>query len=419
MTKTGFGFITTGVFIYFVATQTQIGWLYLFDASIWSLIVLSAVLPWFSLKSVAIEREVILSRHSRDLSALDGPVENETVEVKLKLTNRGRLARYLVTVVEDCPFEQPEKQRHTFFLPCLRPGSTTGFSYVATGSRRGHYASASATLQSSDPLGLIVRRRTFPLPLNLTVYPAYYPMQSLPTTDAVWSDWGSAIKSRTANEIYGSREYQPGEPLKYVHWRNTARMGRFMLKEFEQAGKGSLAVAFETRDDFGKGRETTLEYSVRIAASLSRLCFNSGRSLDILAGAAPLPGAGWHDAMDFLARLEKGGNETSLAELALSASARTLVLITPAKKARSFLSLDLSQLSQRFNRLVVVLLEGFIPDEKSEEFTARLPSGLSADSPVLRQAGNLEIVHCSPGDLMGAIKKLGNALALAEQIPTG
>src|SRR3989338_75669 len=95
-------------------------------------------------------------------------------------------------------------------------------------------------------------------------------------------------------------------------------MGRFMLKEFEQAGKRSVAVAFETKDDLGKGRETTLEYSVRIAASLSRLCFNSGRSLDILAGATPLPGAGWHDAMDFLARLVKRENGNPLAELALS-----------------------------------------------------------------------------------------------------
>lgn len=400
MTKAGFGFIAGGVFIYFIATQTQIGWLYLIDASIWSLLVLSAVLPWFSLKSVQVEREVILPAHGFP-SGLDGPMEDETVVIKLKVTNRGRLARYFVSIGEDCPFEQPEKRRHTFFIPYLRPG-TTSFSYVATGYHRGHYASANTTLQSGDPLGFRVRRQTFSLPLNLTVYPPYYPMQGLPMTDAIWTDWGSAIKSRAANEIYGSREYQPGEPLKYVHWRNTARMGRFMLKEFEQAGKGSLAVAFETKDNFGEGRETTLEYCVKIAASLSRLCTDSGRSLDILAGEAPLLDAGWHNAMDYLARLGKGEYEDSLTELTAAASAQTLVVIAPSLPGR-----DLAQLSQRFDRLVVVLLDGFIPVKKSDEFTAQLT------------AANIEIIHCSPGDLTGAIEKLGNALPHTKQLTAG
>ena len=398
MTKAGFGFIASGVFVYFIATQTQIGWLYLIDASIWSLLILSAVLPWFNLKSVRVEREVIFPAHGFT-SDLDGPGEDEPVEIKIKLTNRGRLVRYFITIEEDCPFEQPEKRRHTFFLPYLRPG-TTSFSYVATGYRRGHYASANTILQSGDPLGLMIRRRTFSLPLNITVYPAYYPVQGLPMTDANWTDWSSAIKSRAANEIYGSREYQPGEPLKYIHWRNTARMGRLMLKEFEQAGQGSLSVAFETKDDFGEGRETTLEYSIKIAASLGRLCTDSGQSLDILAGEEPLLGAGWHDAMDYLARLKNGGGEGTLAELTAIASAQTLVVIIPSRPDRNLL-----QLSQRFNRLVLVLLEGFTPTEKSDDFAAQLP------------LGNVEIIHCSPGDLTGAIEKLGNALPLTEPTP--
>ncbi len=40
MTKAGDGFIVAGGLIYIVASQTQIGWLYLLDAIIWSLLVL-------------------------------------------------------------------------------------------------------------------------------------------------------------------------------------------------------------------------------------------------------------------------------------------------------------------------------------------------------------------------------------------
>jgi len=87
MTKAGFGFIVAGGFIYVVASQTQIGWLYLFDAIIWSLLVLSAILPWYSLKSLQVECQILLTSSILRQPPLGGPLEDEPVEVKLKVTN--------------------------------------------------------------------------------------------------------------------------------------------------------------------------------------------------------------------------------------------------------------------------------------------------------------------------------------------
>ncbi len=92
MTKAGIGFIIAGVFVYFLAGQTQIGWLYLFDAIIWTLLVLSAILSWYSIRSVQIERQVILPASVLYHLQLGGPLVDETVEIKLKGTNNGRLA---------------------------------------------------------------------------------------------------------------------------------------------------------------------------------------------------------------------------------------------------------------------------------------------------------------------------------------
>lgn len=403
MTKAGFGFIVAGGFVYFLASQTQIGWLYLFDAIIWSLLVLSAILPWYSLKSLQVERQILLPTSSLRQPQLGGPLEDETVEVKLKVTNNGRLARHFIKVLEYCPFDQPEKRHRAFLLTSLKPRSMTVFPYTATCYRRGYYTSSSTTLQSSGPLGLLVRRRTFQLPLNLTVYPAYYQMEGLPVADAAWADWGHAVKSSTAAEFYGSREYQYGDPLRHIHWRNTARLGRFMLKEFEQANQGSVTVAFETRRDFGTGRETTLEYSIKIAASLARLCVDSGRSIDIIAGETPLHNAGWRAAMDYLAHLEVGG-KAALAELrAAPEPGQVIVAIVP--RIETELVLALSQLTDRVQGLVVVLLEGFAPDEISHEFPSRL------------KGSNLNIISCPRGNLEAAIKKLGSSLFFAGKLP--
>ncbi|MFC1985817.1 DUF58 domain-containing protein [Chloroflexota bacterium] len=403
MTKTGFGFIIAGVFVYFLASQTQVGWLYLFDTMIWSLLVISTILPWYSLKSLQVERQVLLLHSNLHQPQLGGPLEDETVEIRLKVMNNGRLARHFIKVLEDCPFEQPQERHKAFLLTSLKPKSATVFSYTATCYRRGHYASSSTTLQSSGLLGLLVWRHTFQLPLNLTVYPTYYQMEGLPVANTALAEWGHTVKSSAAAEFYGSREYQYGDPLRHIHWRNTARLGHFMLKEFEQASQGSVTVIFETRRDFGTGRETTLEYSIKVTASLAKLCADSGRTIDIIAGENPLRNVGWQESMDYLAHLE-AGRKTDLAELmAVPQSGQVVVAIAPAIETELIPSLR--QLANRVRGLTLVLLEGFTPYETPHEFHSRL------------KGSNLNIVSCSPGNLEAAIKELDNSLFFAGKSP--
>jgi len=402
MTKVGIGFIIAGVLLYFLASQTQIGWLYLFDAIIWSSLVLSAIVSWYSLRLLKVERQVLLATPALRSSQSGGPLEDDTVEIKLKVTNSGRMARYFVTLLEECPFEQPEKRRRAFMLNKIGPKSVTAFPYKALCYRRGHYKSASVTLQSSDPLGLIVRRRTFQLPLNLTVYPTYYQMQGLSVTDISWSDGSPITKSSAAAELYGSREYQNGEPLKHIHWRNTARVGRFMLKEFERASYGSVKVAFPTKRSLGTGRDTTLEYSIKIAASLARICTDYGCSMDIVAGERHLGNAGWRQAMDFLACLEVGGEATFAELIRTLEPGQAVVVIVPG--AESELIPAISQLSNRGWSMVVVLLEGFAPNETASELSCRM------------KGSNIHIISCSPGNLEKAIAELSNFLSSADRL---
>jgi uncharacterized protein (DUF58 family) len=229
-------------------------------------------------------------------------------------------------------------------------------------------------------------------------------MEGLPIAETAWAEWGHAVRTSAAAEFYGSKEYQHGDSLKHIHWRNTARLGHFMLKEFEQASQGSVTVAFETRRDFGTGRETTLEYSIKIAASLAKLCADSGHSIDIIAGATPLTNAGWREVMDYLARLEVGGKATLTELMAAPDPGQVVVVIVPTIETE--LIPRLSQLAGRVRGLVVVLLEGFAPDDKvPHQFLARF------------KANNLDTISCSPGNLAETIKNLGNSLCLAGKVP--
>ncbi len=396
MTKAGIGFIVSGVAVYLLGSQTQIGWLYLFDAMIWSIIIISAFLPWWSLKSLRIERQVLLPPSANGHYDLATPREDGTIEVRLKVRNHGHLARYFVKVMENCPLDEPSNRSRAFFLPNVKAGSEIVVSYTASCYRRGRYTSAKAVLESAVLLGLFVHRHSYDIPLNVTVYPTYYEMEAMPTSGETWADQGQRVKSSATFEFYGSREYHPGDPLRHIHWRNTARLGQFVVKQFEETTQGSMAVAFETKEDWGEEKDTTLEYSIKIAASLAKHCNDSGRSISITAGPTPLLRANWLEAMDYLAELKVGGTAGLDKLTAATEPTEALVAIVPASETHLIPCLSL--LAEREERLVVVLLEDFANDEVPHEFISRL-GGI-----------NLDIVRCSRGHLKGAIDTLGHSM---------
>ncbi|MCZ6478530.1 MAG: DUF58 domain-containing protein [Gemmatimonadetes bacterium] len=399
MTKAGAAFIGAGVAVYLLGGQTQIGWLYLLDAMIWSLVALSALLPWWSLRQLRIERQVWLPTPMSQQHDQALPVEGGTVEIRLTVTNRGRLPRYFVRVIEESPLDAPEARSKDFLLPTVSARSDVAFSYTAACYRRGRYTSASAVLEVAAPLGLFVRRRRYDLPLKVTVYPESSPMEGVPASADVWADEGKMVRSGAASDFYGSREYQYGDPLRNIHWRNTARLGQFIVKEFEEASQASVAVAFETAREWGVGKETTVEYAIKIAASLARQSGGAGRSIGILAGPAPLLEASLMEAMDYLAGLPVGEG-ASLDELTAAPEAgRTLVAIVTARDTG--LIPILQRLAERERRLVVVLTEGFASGEMPGEFVSRLGGG------------SIDLVRCSRGDLGAAVAALGRSRLLA------
>ncbi len=395
MTRTGIGYIVAGVVVYLVASQSQVNWLYLFDAIIWSLILLSAVLARYDLGSLHIEQRVLTPNSTADNMLPGGAVEDETVDIRITIKNRGVLARHFISIQADCPFEEPENRVKDFLIATLRSKSSVTFSYSASCYHRGHYDYSEITLKSSGLLGMFSRKKVLKIPLDLTIYPSYYRIEELYTTGEDRMEWGEAISSGAGGQFYGSREYQSGDPLKHIHWRNTARLGQFMIKEFEQISRGSISVLFAADKDTGTGRETTLEYSIKIAASLSRLCAETGRNINIRTGGEYLPNAGWQSSMDFLARLQVEEETDDEGFPVMSAAGRTVIAVIPSMETR--LSAVLPELANYAGDLKVVLLEGFGEDETPEEIRASL------------SRNNIEFYRCSPGNLEEVIKGLGGS----------
>ena len=167
------------------------------------------------------------------------------------------------------------------------------------------------------------------------------------------------------------------------------------MKQFEGANRVPIAVTFPTDQDWGEGRDTTLEYSIKIAASVARECATSGNPFSILAGPSPLPNADWLQAMDYLAGLSPV-DAPSLATVAAGASSETLVAVLPA--ARTDLIPDVLRLADASPHLIAIVLEGFTSAEAPDEFVSRLSGRVH------------ELVRCPRGQLRTALAGLGRAL---------
>jgi len=52
----------------------------------------------------------------------------------------------------------------------------------------------------------------------------------------------AAPRAGSGTELFGVREYRPGDSLRRIHWRSSARHGKLVVREFEPPGVQTLGI---------------------------------------------------------------------------------------------------------------------------------------------------------------------------------
>ena len=88
------------------------------------------------------------------------------------------------------------------------------------------------------------------------------------------------------------REYVPGDDLRRIVWRASARTGKIMVREAEQGITDKITIILDTdrgshsRD--GEGLSESFETGVRVAASLAVRHLREGYEIKAVANGGPL-----------------------------------------------------------------------------------------------------------------------------------
>ncbi len=400
ITSKGVGFLIAAIAVFFLGRLTQVGWLYLIDAVLWGLILLSAILPWVGATFLDARRKVGYEGTSE---GVDGPAEGDPVDIRLRLINKGFWPRFFISASYECPLAEPEQSTPRFFLGKLPVSNRTSMLSTVVAHQRGEYSLGRVTVESSAPFGLFRRRVRLDRERSVLVYPQIYPLKRLPLVDGLAGEAMQPRKSRVGMEVAGSRPYFAGDPRRHIHWRNTARAGRPMVKEFEDPKDQTFCLLFDATQTWGEGKENTLEYAIKVMASVAdygrrnrvsaRIWGGSlqGDATGSAQGASPETygatpgGASWPDVLRKLALVSAGEGLSlteSLRQVPLGSSALVVVAAGDEESLRA-----VKQSAAGFYQLMVVGLQGFGEP------------GLIADPLDELEGSWIPVTRCRPGEL--------------------
>jgi uncharacterized protein (DUF58 family) len=168
-------------------------------------------------------------------------------------------------------------------VPALPPGGQCELRAEITPLRRGRLTLTGVTVARPDSLGVCKAAVSVPATHSVLVLPRRYPVPplELPGTRK-HHQGGVALASSVGDseEFVSLREYRPGDPLRRIHWRSCARVGKLIVKEHQNEFFVRHALVLDTFVD--SEPSDLFEEAVSVAASLAYTIQTQESLLDLL-----------------------------------------------------------------------------------------------------------------------------------------
>jgi uncharacterized protein (DUF58 family) len=211
---------------------------------------------------------------------------DEDVVVRVDVSNRGADIEELLledgfsralTVRDGSP-------RH---LLSLKKGESFSWTYTVSGPRGG-YAFEALKAEARDHSGIRWSSHQVPVRNELFIFPPLTRLKYITIRTRRTRVYSGTIPARmggTGVEFFGLREYQPGDPPRWINWRASARHDETLYaNEFQQERVADVALVLDGREKtnwFRDGR-SLFEHSVLATASLADAFLSQGNRVGLL-----------------------------------------------------------------------------------------------------------------------------------------
>lgn len=221
---------------------------------------------------------------TRSVSCERGRV-GQSITVRVHVTNTGN-AGVLLHVIDLAPsginIEQGELQ-HRLELPA---NGSFEFDYSFTAAR-GSFHWQAVRIKVCDPFGLFERVLDLPAEGRVLILPEEYALRQLYFQPLYTLHTPGSNLSRLPGcgvDFWGVREYYPGDSMRWIDWRQSARHPRQLItKEFEREEIADIGLLLDARSttNLQREKESMFEHSVQAAAALARYYLKAGNRVSL------------------------------------------------------------------------------------------------------------------------------------------
>lgn len=287
-----------------------------------------------------------------------------------------------------------EEPQPTTFLALLAPGESHRFQQRLFPLKRGAYQLTTLLQENCYPYGLWRDVKKHCSERSFLVYPKYSPLRELDIpVGRKYQPGGLALTSflGDSTEFLCTREFRLGDPLRHIHWRSWARLGKPIVKEYGEEYFCRLALIVDTVVA-QEGHDECLEQSISLAAAITDYLSREEYVIDIFAAGPKLyylqagrSLAYLENIMDILACLEPTPpDDDSFAEMVaalqeeLEGISTTILLFTDWNEPRA-------RLVEELHRRGTAVRGFFISND--EELAHSIPETIRWVKPELIEAG--------------------------------
>ena len=248
ITKVGLWFIILTVLVAVPAANTGNNALYLVEATMLSLLVVSGVISRQNLRRLEV-----------DFSPPSEVYANEPFDIGFELRNRGYFwPRWLLVLAGT-------EETKSVLVPYLPRRSVFQGQLELTATRRGILALEHAHLASIFPLGLFRKGMRYRIDLDLLVYPEVRSSFELYRKGLGGVGEQPARKIGVGPELHSLRAFRLGDDRRGIHWKQTARTGDLVYMEREAETGERLSIVLDNA--VGKLDTSTMEEAFELLVS--------------------------------------------------------------------------------------------------------------------------------------------------------
>jgi uncharacterized protein (DUF58 family) len=266
LTRRGWSLVGAAVGLYFGARL--LGLVQLAVLAVATVVLLAGAYVWVRAKTPAL----VAHRTLKELLQVG-------VEGRVDLTVTA--AHRVPTIAIADAFDQGRRAAR-FLLAPLGTGEEARAAYRFPTDRRGRFEIGPLRATLTDPFGLVASSKRVLGTEQVIVYPRVHEIVPPPDISGLDLDRDHpSVRARveSSGDFMTLREYAPGDDLRHVHWRSTARRGHLMMRQNETRRRAPVLLMLDVRP--ATHDRASFERAVEVVASIATALDRAGRPFEV------------------------------------------------------------------------------------------------------------------------------------------